>query len=130
MDKVRKQSAKTQDGKSESKLKRLLVSMWHHRFYYLILLPLIAWYIIMCYVPMYGLQLAFKDYKFNLGITGSPWNNFAHFNMLWKDVEFWRAFRNTLIISLGKLVFHFPLPIILAIVMNELSNGKIARVFQ
>ena len=45
-------------------------------------------------------------------------------------MEFWRAFRNTLIISLGKLVFHFPLPIILAIVMNELSNGKIARVFQ
>ena len=82
MDKVRKQSVQTQDGKSESKLKRLLVSMWHHRFYYLILFPLIAWYIIMCYVPMYGLQLAFKDYKFNLGITGSPWNDFAHFNML------------------------------------------------
>ena len=119
-----------QTGKGESKLKRLLVAVWHHRFYYLILLPLIAWYIIMCYVPMYGLQLAFKDYKFNLGITGSPWNNFAHFRALWQDAEFWSAFRNTLIISLGKLVFHFPLPIILAIVMNELSNGKLSRVFQ
>ena len=130
MSKVAMSTDSAQIRKDGSRFKKLLIAVWKHRFYYLILLPLIAWYIIMCYVPMYGLQLAFKDYKFNLGITGSPWNNFAHFKALWQDAEFWSAFRNTLIISLGKLVFHFPLPIILAIVMSELSNPKLSRFFQ
>lgn len=114
----------------ESKAKKLLNAIWRHRFYYIMLLPLITWYIVLCYVPMYGLQLAIKDYKFNLGITGSPFNNFAHFKALWIDAEFWSAFKNTLLISLGKLLFHFPLPIVLAIVTNELSSRKLSRVFQ
>ena len=139
MSKVARSTDLVQIRKDDGRFKKLLIAVWKHRFYYLILLPCYTShgevFRLRCSISFLGqgsakYQLAFKDYKFNLGITGSPWNNFAHFKALWQDAEFWSAFRNTLIISLGKLVFHFPLPIILAIVMSELSNAKLSRVFQ
>lgn len=108
----------------------VLKLMWKYRYYYLMVLPVIAWYGIFCYLPMYGVTLAFKSYNFNLGIMGSLWVGFDNFITMMSDFSFWIAFRNTIIISLGKLVFHFPLPIILAILINELTRGKVAKFFQ
>ena len=76
---------------------------------YALLLPVLIWYIVFCYLPMGGVTLAFREYRYDMGLWHSPWVAFEHFETMFKDAEFWRAFVNTLIFSLGKLVFHFPL---------------------
>ena len=75
---------------------------------YALLLPVLIWYIVFCYLPMGGVTLAFREYRYDMGLWHSPWVAFEHFETMFKDAEFWRAFVNTLIFSLGKLVFHFP----------------------
>lgn len=90
------------------------------RYIYIMIAPGILFFLVFSYFPLYGLLLAFKDFKFNLGIWGSPWAGFEHFGMLFKDPDFWVAFKNTIIISLGKIAFGFPVPIILALLLNEL----------
>lgn len=91
-----------------------------YRELYLMLIPVIAYYVIFHYVPMYGAQIAFKDYKFNLGIIRSPWVGFEHFEYLFSLRSFKEILRNTILISTYKLIFGFPAPIILAILLNEL----------
>ena len=93
---------------------------WRYRELYLMLIPVIAYYVVFHYAPMYGAQIAFKDYKFNLGIIRSPWVGFEHFQYLFSLRSFKEIFRNTILISTYKLIFGFPAPIILAILLNEL----------
>ncbi len=96
-------------------------------------LPALILYILFVYVPGYGAILAFKDLNYNLGILASPWadnNGMAHFSALFKDAEFWRACRNTVIISLGRILIEFPMPIILSLMLNELFSKKFKRVVQ
>lgn len=97
---------------------------------YAMLLPVLIWYLIFCYMPMGGLSLAFKNYKFNMGLWKSPFIGFTHFKTMFADYDFWRAFKNTIIFSLGKLVLHFPTPIILAILLNEITRMRTKKVFQ
>lgn len=94
------------------------------------LLPVVAWYAIFAYAPMYGITLAFKTFHYGKGILGSPWIGFQNFIDLMSDTGFWSAFKNTIIISFGKLLFHFPTPIILAILLNELIFRRAKKVFQ
>ena len=94
---------------------------------YLMILPAFIFLIIFCYVPMYGVTIAFKDYNIFKGVMDSPWVGFVHFNKLLASDKFWQIFRNTLIISLMKLVFYFPFPIVLALALNEVRN-KIFKV--
>lgn len=100
-----------------------------HRAYYLLLLPAVAYVALFCYVPMYGLQIAFKNYKGYLGIAGSPWVGLAHFRTFFSGVYFWQLFRNTLTLSLYSLIAGFPLPILIALLLNEvnLRFSKITR---
>jgi putative aldouronate transport system permease protein len=100
------------------------------RIYYLLLLPAILYYIIFAYIPMYGVVLAFKSFKFNMGIVGSPWVGFDNFRTLMTYSDFWVAFRNTIIISFGRLVFQFPVAIILALLLNEVLKSTMKRIFQ
>jgi len=93
-------------------------------------LPVAVYFIIFRYIPMYGLTMAFKDYKFSLGILGSPWNGFENFERIFAFQTFYRALRNTVVISLLKLVAGFPMPIILAIVLNEVRHLKFKKVVQ
>ena len=116
-------------GKQKFSWKRLGRIVWENRWIYLMLIPVLAYYIIFKYVPMYGIQLAFKEYKL-AGIAASPWNNFEHFKYMFVEPEFWPALRNTLIISLLRIVFGFPFPIILAILINEVYFPKYKRVLQ
>lgn len=113
-----------------SRRQRIKRRLYNDRLLYLMILPAIIWYVVFCYLPMGGVVLAFKNYRYDMGVFGSPWCGLAHFEMMFKDRDFWNAFQNTLIISFGKLVFQFPVPIIVAILLNELSNGKAKRFFQ
>lgn len=108
----------------------LLKSIKSNWILYAMLIPAIVWYLIFCYAPMGGVTLAFKNYQYNCGIFGSPWVGLQHFAQMFSDSEFWRAFANTLIFSFGKLVFHFPVPIIIAILLNEMRSPRAKKVFQ
>ncbi|WP_313560364.1 ABC transporter permease [Ruminiclostridium cellobioparum] len=108
----------------------ILKSILFYKYFYLMLLPVVAWYAIFAYAPMYGITLAFKTFHYGKGILGSPWIGFQNFIDLISDTGFWSAFKNTIIISFGKLLFHFPTPIILAILLNELIFRRAKKVFQ
>ena len=109
--------------------RKTLRVMWDYRWIYLMLLPCMAFFIIFKYVPMYGIQLAFKDYVIK-GIAASPWNNFEHFKYMMTEPEFLPALRNTLIISFYRILFGFPFPILLAIMINEVYMPRYKRVLQ
>jgi putative aldouronate transport system permease protein len=79
---------------------------------------------------MYGATLAFKDYRYSLGILGSPWAGLKHFRAFVTSVEFWEVIRNTVIISGLKLLLCFPAPIILALLLNELRFSRFKRIVQ
>lgn len=97
---------------------------------YLMLLPVIVWYIVFLYLPMGGATLAFKEYKFNEGVFGSPWVGFEHFIRMFQDEDFWRATKNTLIFSGGRLLIQFPIGIIVALLLNEMRQPKAKKFFQ
>src|SRR5699024_6152193 len=78
---------------------------------YIFLLPAVTYFIILHYIPMYGVQIAFKDFFANLGIVGSPWAGFEHFERFFGSYYFWRLLKNTIILNLYGLIL-FPLPII------------------
>lgn len=98
--------------------------MWKYikrnKYLYLLLVPCIAYLIIFHYVPMYGLIISFKDFKFSKGILGSPWTGLENFRYLFGLKDFYRVFANSIILSLLKLLVSFPIPVILAILLNEI----------
>ena len=112
------------------KNKTLGQRIWDHRVLYLFVVPLIVWLILFQYQPMYGATLAFKDYKYNLGITGSPWVGLKHFEKFITSPEFWTTISNTLVISGMKLLICFPAPILLALLLNEVRSTKFKRTIQ
>lgn len=97
---------------------------------YLLVLPVIIFYLIFHYVPMYGIIIAFKDYKINLGIMGSPWVGLKHFLSFFENPNFWRLVKNTVRISLSTLIIGMPAPIIFALLVNELRMKKLRSVIQ
>lgn len=101
-----------------------------HKELYLILLPLLLFYIIFMYKPMYGITIAFKEFNFRKGITASPWAGFKYFNEMFVLPDFWRAFKNSLIIAFGRIIIEFPIPIILALIINEIRYSKLKRFYQ
>ncbi len=98
--------------------------------YYILLLPALVYFIIFCYGPMYGIQIAFKDFNAKLGIWGSPWVGLEHFKRFFEGVYCWDLIKNTLLISLYSLIAGFPLPIILALCVNELRTGWLKKTVQ
>lgn len=109
------------------------VRIWKNKYMYLLFLPMLIYMLIFCYYPMYGVILAFKDFNFGLGILHSPWADhfgWGNFIDIFDNPQFFIAFRNTLIISLGRLVFEFPIPIILALLLNEIRSTKYKRTVQ
>lgn len=94
---------------------------------YLLALPVITYYLIFHYGPMYGLQIAFKDFSPARGIWDSPWVGFKHFMSFFDGIYFWRLIRNTLLINIYELVFAFPAAIILALLLNEIRGMMFKR---
>ncbi|WP_246320761.1 ABC transporter permease [Paenibacillus germinis] len=100
------------------------------RWLYVILLPGILYFIIFKYVPMFGLLMAFEDYKPHLGFMNSPWAGLKHFERFFSEPQFWILFRNTILLAIYNLVFFFPLPIVLALMLNEVRIGLFKRFAQ
>lgn len=105
----------------------LLRSIIKNRYIYLMLLPVVAFYVIFSYVPMYGVVLAWKDYRHTMGILGSPWVGWENFEVVFRNAGMVPAIRNTIVISLLKLVFCFPAPVILALLLNEVTSRIFKR---
>ncbi len=97
---------------------------------YLLVLPAVIWYVIFHYVPMYGLQIAFKDYSGALGIAGSPWVGLKHFRSFFRSAYAWTVIKNTVILSLYSMLASFPIPIFLSLMLNELKSKKYKKVVQ
>lgn len=123
------QTRYTKGVKSEA-LRRKWLEIIRHKYFYLMVLPTVLFFIIFAYVPMYGVILAFKDFNYSLGIIDSPWNNFQNFRDVLSDPNFRHAFNNTLLISFGRLIIEFPIPIILALLLNEIRFGRLKRIYQ
>lgn len=115
----------TQDIK-KAKFKKLL----NNYQLYLFLLPALIYFIVFHYFPMYGVIIAFKDFIATKGIMGSPWVGFKHFERFFDSFQFWRLIKNTLGLSVLQLVIGFPLPIILALMMNQIRHEKYKRFVQ
>lgn len=96
----------------------------------LMALPVVAWYILFHYVPMYGVIIAFKQFSPIKGIWGSEWIGLKHFYDFFNSVSAWRVIRNTLLINFYQLIFGFPAPIILALLMNEIKNKLFKKTIQ
>lgn len=105
-------------------------SVWKHRYFYLMLLPGIIYAILFHYIPMGGLIIAFQDFKVFLGISGSKYVGFANFERLFRTNKFINVLSNTFIISGYKILFGFPVPIILAILINEVRQRSFQRIVQ
>jgi putative aldouronate transport system permease protein len=93
---------------------------------YLFLVPALTYFIVFHYVPMYGVQIAFKEFYANQGIWGSPWIGFEHFERFFNSYYFLRLIKNTLLINFYQLIL-FPLPIILALSLNEIKNSTFKK---
>ena len=121
----------SQTNVKEFKKKRNIVGeLIANRYLYLLMLPAMVLYIIFNYIPMYGITLAFKEYNAGLGILGSPWVGFDNFKSLFTDSYFWYVLFNTLKINFGRIIIEFPMPIILAILFNELRGKKRKKILQ
>ena len=112
---------------------RFVRALNRDKYLYLIMLLPAVYYILFCYYPMYGVTLAFKQYKPKLGILGSPWasqNGMKYVLQVVNDPYFWTVFKNTIVLNLTNLVISFPAPIILALLLNEVASSKYKRIVQ
>ena len=116
----------------KDKFARLGVQIWRHRVFYAMIAPAVVLLAIFAYWPMYGITIAFKDYSPRAGIMGSKWVGFEHFEILFgPDMPgFWQAFWNTIEINFLKLIFGFPAPILLAIMLNAVRNKRLKNIIQ
>lgn len=98
--------------------------------YYVMLVPVLAWYAIFCYVPMAGITLAFRNFRFDGGLWNSPWVGMDNFVKMMSDAQFLVAVKNTVIIGVGGILFQMPCAIILAILINEIRGRRAKKFFQ
>lgn len=117
---------KTQDIVGESRIARTKKHIAVNWQIYALLTPALLYFTIFNYVPMYGVQLAFKDYIANLGFWNSPLVGFEHFERFFNSYYFWRLIKNTLLLSLYQTVL-FPLPILFALALHELPHGRFKK---
>lgn len=103
--------------------------LWEYRYIYLLGMPGLIVLFLMFYMPLRGILMAFQDYNPHLGILGSPWVGLKHFKTLFQDAKFYNMLKNTLIIS-GLNLLTFPVPIFLAMLLNELRNAKFKKFVQ
>lgn len=103
---------------------RVVTELSQNKYLYIMALPVIIYYAIFCYGPMYGLIIAFKDYTPATGILGSDWVGFKHFIAFFQNTYFWRLMKNTFLLSFYDLLWGFPAPIIFALLLNEIRHSR------
>ena len=105
-------------------------AMKEHKVLYLLMVPGLLYFVLFRYLPMFGLVIAFKDYNIFKGIWASDWVGLANFEALVHSSDFWNVMKNTLVISLTKIQIGFPIPILLAILLNDIKSMRFKRVTQ
>jgi putative aldouronate transport system permease protein len=107
---------------------------WHYMLtnhqYYLMLFPCVVFFFLFKYIPMYGVLLAFEDFSFRKGIIGSPWIGFTNFEYLFGLSKFYAVLRNSFVLSFIRIIFCFPVPILLALMLNEMRTLRFKRMMQ
>jgi putative aldouronate transport system permease protein len=116
--------------RSPNRAARLARDFALNKYLYIMMIPVVVYYLVFHYAPMYGALIAFKDYSPMKGIMGSDWVGFRHFADFFNSYYFWRILTNTITISLYSLIFEFPTPIILALLINEVRHKTFKRVAQ
>ncbi|CAN7756892.1 ABC transporter permease [Paenibacillus sp. LjRoot56] len=124
--KARLPATELRTGKQRVEARTFRQSIWRRmmqdKHLYMMLLPVISFYLLFKFVPMIGEIIAFKNYRFADGVFGSQWVGFKHFQMIFASPDFWRILRNTLVLNLYSLVFGFPIPVVLALLLNEVRR--------
>lgn len=110
--------------------KRLKKDLRHNWILYVMILPVVIYIIITDYIPMYGVTIAFRDYKYKLGILDSPWVGLKHFKRFFSSYNIVMLIKNTLGLSLYSLVIGFPMPIVFALLLNYVRSNKLKKVVQ
>ena len=105
-------------------------SVWKNWQLYIMCLPAVIYFLIFAYKPMYGIIIAFKNYSMRKGIMGSPWIGFGNFERLFSSYWFPIILKNTLTLSGLTLILGFPIPILLALILNEVQNSRFRKGFQ
>lgn len=115
----------------DSGLRRSFKKDWkRYKLIYIMLVPVLTYYVIFHYLPMAGIVVAFQNFKPAKGITGSSWAGLTHFVSFFNGPYAWRLIRNTVLLSLYQILFSFPMPIILALMLNEMRDNPMKRVCQ
>lgn len=120
----------TADKKKKNRYLRIKHKLYRSRYLYLLMAVPVIYFIIFKYVPMYGVIIAFENYKIRRGILGSDWVGLAHFKEYIFDSGFWVLVRNTLLLSFWQTLIAFPIPIIFALLVNELPGRRFAGLVQ
>jgi putative aldouronate transport system permease protein len=116
--------------KSKPKISKLKINILKNKESYFLIAPGLLWYVIFAYIPIFGLSLAFKTYRANLGIFKSPWVGLLNFEYVFRDMAFIKSIFLSLQINAGRLLFVFPYPIILALCINEIRLGRSKKLLQ
>ena len=115
---------------SRRKGKGFWTKLWAQRALFVMLIPGLVFYLVFRYGPMYGLNIAFKDYSPFLGVDASPWIGVKQFERLFANKDFWQMFWNTLRVGVLSLLIGFPAPIIFALILNEIRKPGVKKVYQ
>ena len=99
-------------------------------FAYLLILPVLVWYLVFCYAPMWGILISFKDYKPLLGFAGSKWVGLKHFREFLTGPYFFRTVKNTFMLNIWGLGFGFTAPILLSLLLNEVKSMKFKKSYR
>ena len=118
------------DKKKTSKFREFWHDLYRYRDAYVLVIPVLLFYIMFDYKTMYGVIIAFKDFRPAAGIIGSDWVGLQHFKDFFQSFYFWRLLKNTLTISITSVFLSFPAPIIFALMLNEVKNMKFKRTIQ
>ena len=110
--------------------RRVVRALGRDKSLYLMCMPPLAYFLVFCYGPMYGVLLAFKDFDVGKGIRGSPWVGFKYFEVFFSNPYSFKLIRNTLLLRLWQLALGFPTPIVLALLLNEIRSNRFKRLVQ
>ncbi|MEN6314148.1 MAG: ABC transporter permease subunit [Clostridiaceae bacterium] len=115
---------------TKSFLTRTMGQLKHNKILWLMILPGIVWYVIFLYLPVYGIVIAFENYSPFRGLLAGPWVGFKWFIDYCQSIYFFRTLKNTLLLNIFYIIFAFPAPIILALMLNEIKSAKFKKISQ
>lgn len=121
---------RTLTSSQKEKFRKFIYQIKRQKYMHILVTPTIIYFLIFSYLPMYGIIVAFKDFSFTKGILGSPWVGLSNFKSFFNSIYLWRLLKNTVLLSLYSIIFSFPVPILFALLLNEVNNKKFKNIVQ